>query len=783
VSRAFITLVGITPDQDITKTAVALTRNGYAVVPVAVGGKRPVCVLSSREAGQAGADHPCGASHAITDDKEARKVFTRLCKNGDRYNIGIVAGPSRLIVVDADTSESVEAFLAMWSEAEGDPSLKCHTPTVRTPGMVNDQGDWVHKDGGHFYFEVPDGVDMAWDVKSVMRAPGGLDIKWGNSFVVAPPSVRPEGRYVPTGDVLTAPQFLVDMIGEHLSAITERRLARSTLTANDDVAAWAVATPWDDLLEPYGWTNTSKSDNCGCPIWTKPGGGTTSYKSATAHEADCVRYDNIEGHGPLHLWTTDPPVELVDYVTSGSQTITKLQFVAAMEHGSDIGAAMDDLGIGSMEGYATWLDESQEESPVNPSPDGRCESQSQSPSTGISDYGDDESPDESQPQFWVPEDDGLQEKIAAQAKLQYIKERASEYLSHRRGLNGPAMVVTTVNLGNATSAVTPSVAARKDGVCLLYRGRVNTIFGPSEAGKSWFTLACVMSVVRAGGRAVVIDMEDDENGFAARMILLGATQADVDRVSYVRPLGEITAAERVTIDTVCKDADIIVVDSLDAYMALQGQDSNHAVSVRAAGAWLKALAMSSNGAVLLVDHASEKGDGPAKMQMGSSAKKQFIDGATFRADRLTLWKPGSVCRTMVMVGKDRHGWAKSNAHFQSDVSDWGRMVELRMTPTISDDGSWVSELELRVPPTFAEDTGADEKELRDTEALIFDHMRKHPGDWTPRTEVYRAAGDKNGRGLQPEALERLVKDGVIEHRVEKVKGREVNEYRFTEEGR
>lgn len=204
-SRIFLSLFGLDPGQDIRKTAVAAVRDGYAVVPVAVGGKAPVCTLTTRELQATGTDHDCGVHHAITDPEVANKVFTRLTKGGARINIGVVAGPSRLLVVDADTADEVQAFVSDWAEAEGDPGYLTHTPTVRSPGLMGDEGLWRHKDGGHFYFAVPDGVDLPWDVRGSMKADGGYDVRWGMSQTLVPPSVRPEGPYRATGDIVDAP--------------------------------------------------------------------------------------------------------------------------------------------------------------------------------------------------------------------------------------------------------------------------------------------------------------------------------------------------------------------------------------------------------------------------------------------------------------------------------------------------------------------------------------------------------------------------------------------------
>ncbi len=790
--RSFISVFGLESDQAIRRTAIAAVKSGYAVVPVTPGGKKPVCTLSTPEQREQGRDHPCGVHHAITDPAVADKVFARLAKNGDRYNLGVVAGPSRLLVVDADTAEAVRAFQQDRAEAMGDEQYLRHTPTVQTPGLAGEGGEPRHKDGGHFYFSLPAGGELPWEVTGSMTR-HGYDIKWGMSQTLVPPSVRAEGRYVATGDILPAEPWLIRLIQAHIDELTARRQRKRSTTPNDSIARWSVDTLWDRLLSAHDWTDSGKLDKCGCAIWTKPGGGTTSYKSATAHESQCQHYDLDEGHGPLHLWTTEPPTALTGFIDEGRQTITKLQFAAAMDHDGDEAAAITALGLDGPD-LVSWLtDESHGESPMNPGPPGNHPdddaSRSQSRISGTEGFTDDEgdatpsdeSHDESQPPFWTEADDGLREAIQKQAQKVYISERAVEYLNHRRGLNGPAMMVTSPILSDTPTAVAPEVARRKDGVALLYRGRVNTIFGPSEAGKSWFTLACLQSVVQAGGRVLVIDMEDDEAGFVTRLRLLGLTQDEASRALYVRPWGMVTAAERATIAEAARGADLVVVDSLDAYMALQGQDSNHAVSVRAAGAWLKALAVQANAAVLVVDHASEKGDGPARMQMGSSAKKQFIDGATLRADRITLWRPGNVCRTLIMAGKDRHGWAKAHAHFASDTHDWGRLVELRMTPAIADDGSWRSSLEMRVPPTYEEESGAAESDLLAIEDRIIDFLRSRAGDWQSRTVVYGAAGDKNGRGNEPEALRRLVEQKVIEHRETTVKGRPANEYCYTDE--
>src|SRR4029434_8496410 len=94
---------------EMRRTAIAATRAGYAIVRVKPGAKVPRCTLNSRELKAAGPRHPCGTYHAITDWRVADRVFKRLAKDyGPDVNIGIVAHPSRLVVVDIDTAGGVE---------------------------------------------------------------------------------------------------------------------------------------------------------------------------------------------------------------------------------------------------------------------------------------------------------------------------------------------------------------------------------------------------------------------------------------------------------------------------------------------------------------------------------------------------------------------------------------------------------------------------------------------------------------------------------------------------
>ncbi|MCX5119234.1 AAA family ATPase [Micromonospora sp. NBC_00362] len=372
----FTACFGIVPagDEDaLTNIVRNAVRQGFAIVPIAPGQKVPICTLTARqakaadreakdaarEAGERGWErkqHECGIAHALTDPAIATRVISRMVKERGPINIGVEVGRSRMVMVDADTAEQVAGFLADWSEQSGH-DLTGRRPTVTTPGKVMVAADgeqrWVHKDGGHFWFTIPEGIDLAaLPGQGTLRADSGWVAVWRDHQALVPPSVRAEGAYAITGQVEPAPEWLLDRIQLHAHSYAERkaRQAERIRHEGDPIDLWSATTPWSDLLDPDGWTDTGLPDRCGCPIWTRPG-DSSHYKSATAHELGCTHFDTDSGHGPLHLWTDNPPEFLADAVaTYGRRTITKLQYIAWRDHEGHQGAAMSALDLGAIGG-------------------------------------------------------------------------------------------------------------------------------------------------------------------------------------------------------------------------------------------------------------------------------------------------------------------------------------------------------------------------------------------------------------------------------------------------
>lgn len=257
-------------------------------------------------------------------------------------NLAVAVGPSRLIVVDCDTEEQVAAFLA---DAQIPPESAI-PPTVRSPGQRDAEGNWAHYGGGHFYFTLPEGVELSGNSGS-LTMPGGYAVLWNGRYVLIPPSVRAEGTYYLSGQDYPAPQWLIDVISNHTAARDARRASADPASGDlaPNIDAWASERSWADLLEPAGWTLTARPDGCGCEVWTAPGLH-ASPKSATAHDTGCTYGRYSEVNAPLHIWTDNPGEELETWIREhGSKTVSKLQLVAALYHGGDVGSACADMGL------------------------------------------------------------------------------------------------------------------------------------------------------------------------------------------------------------------------------------------------------------------------------------------------------------------------------------------------------------------------------------------------------------------------------------------------------
>lgn len=358
---------GATP-KDWTVYARAMAQVGLPVLLVAPDSKRPLDMRTDKERDQAGPGNTGGVHLATTDAATLKKYVERALKDpgakrakghpaplgeAAHLNWAVRLGGSGYVVADADTPAEVAAL----KDFLGQDGSRVPGPTVLTPGSA----DQAHHGGGHWWFKLPEGMDLDTQLlPSVLsvEVPGHtatFSLYTGNAYVLVPPSARPEGFYQLVGSDTPLPNSLVALLQDRLVVAKERaqkredyqKRARSGQLGDleEQVASWSADTPWEDILEPAGWTATGMQDSCGCPTWTAPGAH-SSPKSATTHVHTCTQ-DHVDVlNPPMHVWTDNPPEELADHIAqSGSKTISKLTTWALLAHDGSMGKALESAGI------------------------------------------------------------------------------------------------------------------------------------------------------------------------------------------------------------------------------------------------------------------------------------------------------------------------------------------------------------------------------------------------------------------------------------------------------
>jgi hypothetical protein len=649
-ARRFVSLFGGAREHsDLVGIARAACREGYAVIAVKPRSKVPMCTLTDRQrkaadrvaanaAREAGSrhwekvTHPCGRNHAITDPTEAERVFKRLVAAHPDLNIGLEVGASRLLVVDADTEAEMAAYTALLAQREDNPELVHAAPTVRSPGVLRVAGEdgeeiWTHKGGGHFWYLLPDGVDLTQAAAAPPLKLGlgekKASLMFRDQLVLVPPSVRDEGPYTMASDIDVAPVWMVEDLRAHIAGkmLQVERSREKALRDDDPVEVWAAGVPWDTILTRYGWTTSGQTDSCGCEIWTRPGDW-SSPKSATAHEAGCTTVP-VTG-GVLHLWTDNPPEEL-----SGRKNWSKLQVVAAYEYGGNDRDAMRSLDLlrEAPSGEPTIIRSHDlarlvEESTATGSPEDAAEDPADEP----------EDPAEDEHTSWWFLD------------------------------LGPV-------LSGENPDPPPSVLVREDGQAAFYPGKVNGLIGPSESGKSWLALKAVAEELAADRPVLYLDFEDTASGIVSRLRFLGVPDEKMDPAAkllfYVSPeeaLHAVAYGDYAQM-LIYRSWSLIVLDGVNAAMTLDGLDLISNKDITHFFNKVSKPAAMTGACVLTVDHVPKDPEAKSVGAIGGQAKRSTITGCSLRVDAVEPFGRGGSGKLTLTTDKDRPGYVRgaSNA--------------------------------------------------------------------------------------------------------------------------
>lgn len=296
-------------------------------------------------------------------------------------NIGINIGRSGLVVVDCDSAEEKAALQAAATDGtDRDPSA--YLPTVTTPGSYDKDGNWVHKDGGHYYYV----IDIDGFVLPSTAAIKGATIDGGESigdvkvggYVVAPPSERNTGQYRVSGPVrgLSSAPWLAELLASRVRAPeeateaaerrTEGRTTPETYATPDGkmtYAEWAREpdNSWDMMAAEFGWVDPSPAGGqCGpyCKGWLIPGGSGENRRSLVTHEAGCNVTQPEDGAWPVQFYTARIPDALREYGRQrgnpDQERFTKVSVAVSLRHGGDWDRFYAEEGVAPPASHDPW---------------------------------------------------------------------------------------------------------------------------------------------------------------------------------------------------------------------------------------------------------------------------------------------------------------------------------------------------------------------------------------------------------------------------------------------
>lgn len=250
---------------------------------------------------------------ATTDDGKLMQWFATT----DR-GVAIATGrESGLWVLDVDVAgdKAGDETLAELCATHGD------LPPTRT--SITGSG------GVHYLFAWPtDGREPRNSAGT--RLGPGLDVRGEGGFIVAPPSVHPNGRTYEwdagePDEVAEAPEWLLALVcppdPEPVRAV-ENAEQRSDRPGDQ----WAASVTWPDLLEPDGWTLGHVDRRTNEHHWVRPGKDARDGTSATTGYTE---NDNLK------VFTSS--MQHVGLMPE--QSYSKLGYIATVHHGGDLGAA------------------------------------------------------------------------------------------------------------------------------------------------------------------------------------------------------------------------------------------------------------------------------------------------------------------------------------------------------------------------------------------------------------------------------------------------------------
>lgn len=258
-----------------------------------------------------------------------------------------------------------------------------------------------------------------------------------------------------------------------------------------------------------------------------------------------------------------------------------------------------------------------------------------------------------------------------------------------------------VDVGKArrgVGATPPTILTRSDGACLFYRGKVHSVHGESESGKSWLVQCAAVECLLRGEPVLYIDFEDEAGAVADRLVRLGVPSAIVDdpaMFAYLHPEAPpSTDRERAAFEALLDGTySLAVIDGVTDSMGLFGLSGKDADDVAKWHRVLpKAVARHTGAAVVCVDHVAKDANTRGRFALGSQHKIAGLSGAAYVVEMEHPFAVGQAGRASVRVGKDRPGRVRGLGGRWRKSDRTQHIADLHLDSTDSESSTWVLEL-------------------------------------------------------------------------------------------
>lgn len=211
----------------------------------------------------------------------------------------------------------------------------------------------------------------------------------------------------------------------------------------------------------------------------------------------------------------------------------------------------------------------------------------------------------------------------------------------------------------------PTIGRRDDGIGLFYPGRLHSVVGESEGGKTWFALLAAACELNTGNTVVFIDFEDDAPGVVGRLLTLGVTPTAIsERFAYIRPEEPLTANfNKLDLGQAIHDLKptFVPVDGVTEGMSMHGLELKDNSDVARFGRILLRPIAETGAAVATLDHVTKDREGRGRYAIGGVHKLNGLNGAMYVLENRTPFGVGVTGKSTVRISKDRPGQLRRHA--------------------------------------------------------------------------------------------------------------------------